>query len=398
MCPTYRAAEEEITSTRGRANLLRQAMSGDLPDDVFDEEFVTEVMDLCVGCKGCKNDCPSGVDMAKLKAEVGHEYHQRHGVSLRDRLFANVEPLLELGSLFAPLSNWAMALPGTGWLMEKTVGIGRERDLPAFHRNTFEKWVRSREGADVRGSGTTALSDSEPDRKALLLADPYTNYSHPSVGQAAMQVLEAVGVRVEVPDGVTDSGRPAFSKSMLDHARSTARGNVAALAPRIREGWDVVTVEPSDAVMYQLDYLDLLAGDDVELVAEHTYGIFEYLDDRGLDEDLAVDAPDEALAYHGHCQQKATRKDHHAVRVLRRAGYAVDELDSGCCGMAGSFGYEAEHVSMSLEIGRELFDLIDASEADTVVAPGASCRSQLETYVEANGEPPHPIEKLAAAL
>ncbi|MEF8883368.1 MAG: FAD-linked oxidase C-terminal domain-containing protein, partial [Halapricum sp.] len=343
MCPTYRASEEEITSTRGRANMLRQAMSGDLPEDVFEEEFASEVLDLCIGCKGCRNDCPSGVDMAKLKAEVTHEHHQRHGVTIRDRLFANVESVLKLGSLFAPLSNWAMSVPGTGWLMEKTVGIDRQRDLPGFHRQTFRKWFDARGGSNV--------SAASADRKALLIADPYTNYSHPDVGKAAVAVLEAAGVHVQVPDDVTDSGRPAFSKSMLDHARETARENVDALAPRVADGWDVVTVEPSDAVMYQLDYLDLLSGLDVETVAENSYGVLEYVDRHRLDESIEFDSTSEALAYHGHCQQKSTRKDHHAVGVLRRAGYDVDALDSGCCGMAGSFGYETEHYSMSKAIG-----------------------------------------------
>ncbi|QCC50174.1 FAD-binding and (Fe-S)-binding domain-containing protein [Halapricum salinum] len=390
MCPTYRAADEEITSTRGRANMLRQAMSGDLPADVFDEEFVSEVMDLCIGCKGCRNDCPSGVDMAKLKAEVGHEYHQREGLSLRDRLFANVETVLKLGSTFAPLSNWAMALPGSGWIAEKTVGIARDRTLPSFHRRTFRDRVDARDGP--------AVTEAAAERKALLLADPYTDYSHPDVGEAALDVLEAAGVHVQVSDDVTDSGRPAFSKSMLDHARETAEANVAALAPRVRDGWDVVAVEPSDAVMYQLDYLDLLSGTEVEAVAENVYGLCEYLDVHGLDDDIAFDAPPESIAYHGHCQQKATRKDHHAVGVLRRAGYEVDAIDSGCCGMAGSFGYEVEHRSMSAAIGSILFEQLDDSSATQPVAPGASCRSQLEDYEETQGEPPHPVEMLAAAL
>jgi len=390
MCPTYRAADEEITSTRGRANMLRQAMSGDLPDDVFDEEFVSEVMDLCIGCKGCRNDCPSGVDMAKLKAEVGHEYHQREGVTLRDRLFANVETVLKLGSTFAPLSNWAMSMPGSGWIGEKTVGIARDRTLPSFHRRTFRDRVDARDGP--------AVAETAAERKALLIADPYTNYSHPDIGEAALDVLEAAGVHVQVPDDVTDSGRPAFSKSMLELARETAEANVAALAPRVRDGWDVVTVEPSDAVMYQLDYLDLLSGDGVEVVAENAYGICEYLDVHGLDADIAFEPPGESIAYHGHCQQKATRKDHHAVGVLRRAGYDVDAVDSGCCGMAGSFGYEAEHRSMSAAIGSILFEQLDDSPATQPVAPGASCRSQLEDYDGTEGEPPHPIEMLAAAL
>ncbi|MFC7134853.1 MULTISPECIES: FAD-binding and (Fe-S)-binding domain-containing protein [Salinibaculum] len=391
MCPTYRAAEEEITSTRGRANMLRHAMNGDLPDEMFTDEFVHEVLGLCIGCKGCKNDCPSGVDMAKVKAEVVHEYHQREGLKLRDRLFANVDQVLSLGSTFAPLSNWGMKVPGVDWLMEKTVGIASDRDFPAFHRNTFRKWWRSRGGAQV--------PQSEAERKALLIADPYTDYSHPYVGRAAVEVLEAAGIHIKVPDEVTDSGRPAFSKSMLDHARSTAEDNVEALAPYVAEGWDIVSVEPSDAVMYQLDYLDMLSGSDVEAVAEKAYGVLEYMDQYRLDENIDFDAPPESLAYHGHCQQKATRKDHHAVGILRRAGYEVDALDSGCCGMAGSFGYEEEHYSMSKAIGSILYDQVDESPTDQVVAPGASCRSQLADYREQHGEePPHPIEKVADAL
>jgi FAD/FMN-containing dehydrogenase/Fe-S oxidoreductase len=389
MCPTYRAAEEEITSTRGRANMLREAMGGDLPDDPFDEEFVHEVLDLCIGCKGCKRDCPSGVDMAKLKAEVVHEYHQREGVTLRDRLFANVEDVLSLGSTFAPVSDWVMDAPGVGWLMERTVGIARERSFPAFHRRTFrDRW---------RAHDDPSVSAAEAERRALLLADPYTNYSHPAVGMAAVHALEAADVHVQVPTDVGDSGRPAFSKSMLDHARETARENVDALDPLVQDGWDVVTVEPSDAVMYQLDYRDLLSGEDVDRVAANTYGVFEYLDRFRLDEHVEFDDPVESLTYHGHCQQKATQKDHHAVGVLRRAGYEVDALDSGCCGMAGSFGYQAEHYSMSKAIARELFEQIDESPAETVVAPGASCRSQLADH-GGDGEPPHPVEKLAAAL
>ena len=389
MCPTYRASKEEITSTRGRANMLRQAMSGDLPDDPTDEEFIHEVLDLCVGCKGCKVDCPSGVDMAKLKAEVVHEYHQQEGASLRDKMFANVDTLLSLGSTFAPLSNWALSVPGAGWMMEKTVGIARERTLPKFYRNTFRDRVESHNGTQPT---------QKPERKALLLADPYTNYNYPDIGEAALEVLEAAGVRVKVPDEVGDSGRPAFSKSMLDKARSTAEENVEALLPYVREGWDIVTVEPSDAVMYQLDYLDLLSGKEVELVAENAYGVFEYLDVHDLAESADFDAPEESLAYHGHCQQKATKKDHYAFEVLETAGYEVDELDSGCCGMAGSFGYESEHYSMSVSISEKLFNLVDESPGETVVAPGASCRAQLERYGYDDEKPPHPVEKLAGAL
>ncbi|WP_267164126.1 FAD-binding and (Fe-S)-binding domain-containing protein [Halovenus salina] len=388
MCPTYRADNEEILSTRGRANALRRAMSGDLPEDPTDDEFVEEVLDLCIGCKGCRVDCPSGVDMAKLKAEVKHAHHQEEGIPLRDRLFANVERLYALGSAFAPLSNWATSLPGSGLVAEKLLGIARERDLPTFERETLQDWANAR---------TPAVSATEADRKALVIADPYTNYTQPEVGRAAVRALEAAGIHVEVPDDVTDSGRPAHSKSMLEVARDTARENVDALAPRIREGWDVVTVEPSDAVMYQLDYLDMLAGEDAEAVAANTYGVMEYIDTYRLDDGLSADA-DGTVTYHGHCQQKATTKDHHAENVLDRAGYGVDALDSTCCGMAGSFGYEAEHYSMSQAIADILFDQVDDSPGETVVAPGTSCRTQLHDHEAVDGKPPHPIEVFESAI
>jgi len=388
MCPTYRAANEEILSTRGRANMLRRAMSGDLPADPTDEEFIHEVLDLCIGCKGCKKDCPSGVDMAKLKAEVKHEYHQRHGVSRRDLLFANVERLYGLGSTFAPLSNIGTKLPGSGLLAEKLLGIARERDFPTFKRQTLQKWDRSREAG---------VSAADAERKALLIADPYTNYTQPHVGRAAVEVLEAAGVHVEIPRDVTDSGRPAHSKSLLDRARKTARGNVDALAPHVDDGWDVVAIEPSDAVMYQLDYLDLLAGDDVERVAANTYSVMEYLDTFGLDEELSSEATGR-LTYHGHCQQKATSKDHHAPAVLESVGYDVDALDSTCCGMAGSFGYQVEHYPMSMAIANVLFEQVDDSPGERVVAPGTSCQSQLAEHDGIDGKPAHPIEAVRDAL
>jgi FAD/FMN-containing dehydrogenase/Fe-S oxidoreductase len=390
MCPTYRAADEEITSTRGRANMLREAMSGDLPDDPTDEAFVSEVLDLCIGCKGCKRDCPSGVDMAKLKAEATHAAHQEHGVSLRDRIFTNVDTLFDLGSRVAPLANLLAALPGADYLLEKTVGIARERDTPTLHRTTFVDWFESR--------GST-VSAADADRSVVLFADSYSNYTHPEVGKAAVRVLEAAGVHVRLA-GTTDSGRPAFSKGLLDDARATAQSNVERLRPHVDAGRPVVCLEPSDAVMFQSDYLDLLGQDDPDAtaVADGTYGFCEYLDLAALDGAVDWAAADEALAYHGHCHQKATKKDHHAVGVIRRAGYDVEPLDSGCCGMAGSFGYEAEHYSMSQAIGSILFDQVDGSDADTVVAPGASCRTQLDDREDAAEAPPHPAEVLADAL
>ncbi|MEF8812746.1 MAG: FAD-linked oxidase C-terminal domain-containing protein [Halovenus sp.] len=390
MCPTYRASKEEIQTTRGRANMLRAAISGELDEDeLYSERFQEEVLDLCVGCKGCKSDCPTGVDMAKLKAEVKHEYHQQEGASLRSRLFGNIDRYAALGSRLAPLSNVVPKLPGARSLMQKLLGIAPERELPTFRRETFVDWFESRGGA--------AVPEAAAESKVILFPDTYTNYTYPDAGKTTVAVLEAAGVHVQVPGDLEPSGRAAFSLGFLDQAAEQARANVDALAPLVADGWSVVSIEPSDAVMFQDEYLDLIAGEDVEAVSAATYGVMEYLDVARLVDDVSVDPPAETLTYHGHCNQKATNKDHHAVGVLRRAGYEVDPLDSGCCGMAGSFGYEAEHYDLSQAIGSILFRQVEGSSGDTVTAPGASCRTQLGDRSGAE-TPPHPIEKVAEAL
>ncbi len=395
MCPTYRAVDEEIQSTRGRANMLREAMGGQLPDDPTDPEFVTEVLDLCIGCKGCAKDCPSGVDLAKMKAEATHAHHEEEGASLRDHFFARFEKMAPLGSKLAPLANAATSLPGSDLIAEKALGIARERDFPTFVSQSLPEWFEARGGA--------AVPQEDARRRVLLFPDAYTAYTRPVAGKAAVRVLEAANIHVSIPD-ISGSGRPAFSKGFLGEAQDTAIDTVETLAPQIEDGWDVVVVEPSDAVMLQSDYLDLLVGEasemadnTVRMVAGNTYGACEYLDSFQLDAEVGFDAPTEQLTYHGHCHQKATQKDHHAVGVLRRAGYGVDPLDSTCCGMAGSFGYEAEHYSLSQQIGQILFDQVAHSDGDTVVAPGTSCRTQLEDS-STERQPVHPMEKLAQAL
>jgi FAD/FMN-containing dehydrogenase/Fe-S oxidoreductase len=390
MCPTYRASQEEIQTTRGRANLLRSAISGDLPEDeIHSERFQEEVLDLCVGCKGCKSDCPTGVDLAKLKAEVKHQHHEETGASLRERLFANIDTASRIGSALAPLSNWATEIPGARTVMKSVFGIAPERELPPFRRETLRDWF------DARGG--SAIPVAEAERSVMLFPDTYTNYSYPDAGKAAVEVLEAAGVHVSIPDDPAPSGRAAFSTGMLDLAYERARENLALADER-----DVVFVEPSDAVMFQDEYLDLLDDPAAERLAESAYGVLEYLDVHRLDEELPV--ADRAhgaagsLAYHGHCNQKATNKDHHAVGVLRRVGYEVDPLDTTCCGMAGSFGYHEEHYDLSQAIGRLLFDAVEDSNGDRVVAPGGSCRSQLGDREGVDGIPPHPIEAVADRL
>ncbi|SEH17854.1 FAD/FMN-containing dehydrogenase [Natronorubrum sediminis] len=389
MCPTYRGMKDEIATTRGRANMLRAAISGDLPEEeLYSKRFQEEVLDLCVGCKGCKNDCPTGVDVAKLKAETKYQYHEREGIGLRERLFGNIDTLSRLGSSVAPLTNVGQKIPGSRLVMEKVAGIAPERELPSFQRETLQKWYAK------RGSRVSA---AEADRKVVLFPDTYTNYSSPRAGKATIAVLESAGVHVDIPRDIAPSARAAYSVGMLDAAEERARQNVDVFSAYIEEGYDIVAIEPSDAVAFQDEYLDLLPTADAKTVATHAYGISEYLDTYRLVEQLPLEETDETLSYHGHCHQKATGKDHHAVGVLRRAGYEVDPIESSCCGMAGSFGYEAEHYDLSKAIGERLYEKLDES-GGTPVAPGASCRSQIRDRETRAETPPHPIEKVHERL
>ena len=396
MCPTYRATEEEIATTRGRANLLRAAISGELdPDELYGERFQSEVLDLCIGCKGCQSDCPTGVDLAKLKAEVKHQYHDREGTSLRERLFANVDRLAALGSTVAPLANRATDLPGARTALEKTIGIAAERTLPTFQRETLVDWYGKR-GPRVDPESATA--------GVVLYPDTDTNYSNPAVGKAAVEVLEAANVRVAIPD-LGPTGRAAYSQGLLEAAADQGRALLGDLEPYLERGWAVLFVEPSDAAMVVDEYRSLLDDKRVETLAANAFGVCEYVDDRRLDADLSFDGAataDTPLTFHGHCHQKARGADHHAVGVLRRAGYAVDPVDSGCCGMAGSFGYDADHYDLSRAIGSLLRDQLEEHEhrdgtETTVVAPGTSCRTQIGDF-EGHDRPTHPVEVLARAL
>ena len=394
MCPTYRGMKDEIATTRGRANMLRAAISGELPpDEMYSKQFQQEVLDLCVGCKGCKSDCPTGVDLAKLKAEVKHQYHERSGPDIRTRLFADIDKWSQLGSKLAPLSNIGTAIPGSRWVLERTIGIAADRELPTFTRSTLERFDRNRE---------SAVPEAEAERKVLLFPDTFSNYVAPDAGRTAIRVLEAAGVHVQVGSMFKPSGRAAYSVGMLTLAHDRAQHNIDVAISHIGDGWDIVGLEPSDVAMFQDEYLTLFPGEKARRVAGATYGVMEYIDVHGLIDQLhetgRLQNFTASVTIHGHCHQKAAGKQLHTAHAFETAGFSVTVLDSGCCGMAGSFGYEAEHYDLSKAIGGILFEKIDENPGDHLVAPGASCRSQITARRNGNRTALHPIEILGEYL
>ena len=372
MCPSYMATQEEEHSTRGRANALRAVLSGTLPAEHFKNKRLHEVLDLCLECKACKAECPSNVDMAKLKYEFLAHYYKARGLPLRNRLFGNIAELSVFGSAFAPVSNWVMRGGISKWVMEKIAGIDRRRSLPTFARETFEKWYKE------RGAG----HGWESGKQVVLFHDTFMNYNEPHVGKAAVAVLEAAGFEVILPNKRC-CGRPMISKGMLDSAIENARYNVYQLAAYAAKGIPIIGCEPSCISTLRDDYVDLVPGDDAKLVAEHAFMIEEFLlacHEKG-ELNLHFTDEDKEVLLHGHCHQKALVGIEPSVQVLSLPpGYNVKVIDSGCCGMAGSFGYEAEHYEVSMACGRrQLFEAIEAGEGNfEIAAAGFSCRHQIE--------------------
>jgi FAD/FMN-containing dehydrogenase/Fe-S oxidoreductase len=365
MCPSYMATREEEHSTRGRANLLRAALSGLLPPEELRGPRMVQALDLCLECKACKAECPASVDMAKLKAEVLHAHRRAHRTSARDWAFAHVRLGLRVASALAPLVRWATVHPAVrGWL--DRAGVDRRRPLPPLARPTFLQWWSRRQPASQGDRGTVAL-----------FADTFTLYSDPGPGVAAVEVLERLGYRVVLAPPVC-CGRPLVSKGFLDEAQRNARRALAHLAPLVRQGVPVVGLEPSCVLTFRDEVRDLVPGEEATAAARGLLLLDEFLD-REQAVALPRLGPDGVVVVHGHCHQRALVGTGPLLRTLRAAGYEPQEVDSGCCGMAGSFGYEREHYELSLAIGeRRLLPAVRALAPHVpVVAMGTSCRQQI---------------------
>ncbi len=387
MCPSYMATRDEEHSTRGRANALRAVLSGKVPAADFAGKRLYEVMDLCLECKGCKAECPSNVDMAKMKYEFLYHYHQANGLPLRNRIFGHIARLSQWGVRLAPLSNWIAASAPNRWLLEKVAGIDRRRPLPAFARESFTDWF------DRRRAPATA-----PRGSVVLFHDTFVSYNTPEIGRAAVELLEAAGYKVELVDRKC-CGRPLISKGMLDEAREHARWNVERLQPWAARGVPIVGLEPSCLLTLRDEWVELVRTDAAREVARSSFLLEEFLlRERARGLELRFKTGTRRALLHGHCHQKAMVGTAPTVAALAWAGYEVSEVDSGCCGMAGSFGFEKEHYDLSVTLGgRRLAPAVQAAAADTeVVAPGISCRQQIEHLAGRRAR--HPAQLLRDSL
>lgn len=404
MCPSYMATLEEEHATRGRANALVKALSEPDPAAALGDERLHEILDLCLMCKACKSECPLGVDMAKLKAETLSHHHDQHGTPARSRVFGAIRSLNQLGSRMAAEANRAGGVAPGRVVMERVLGIARQRPMPTFHAINLVRWFRARGGASSTASGGAAsASASAAKGTASFLADSFTSYTEPHIGRAAIELLERAGWRVDlVSSGCC--GRSSLSKGLLDEARSKAGDLVATLAACDPDQGPVVGCEPSCLFTLRDETLSLLPGDEHAVSVAGRVQQVEELLGAAIDDGSLVLAEDSWLAgrrilYHGHCHQKAEVGTAATVALLRRIpGVEVVETDAGCCGMAGSFGYEAEHYDLSMQIGEDrLFPAVRAQTPETVIcATGTSCREQIFHGTQRSAW--HPVELVREAL
>ena len=365
MCPSYMATREESASTRGRANTLRLAMTGRLDESGLGDEGVFEVLDLCLECRACKAECPVGVDMAKLKSEFLADYWKRHGTPLRARALGNIHKLSRWGSRFSPLANWISGSLPVRWGNEKLLGLDRRRVPPAWKRQTFDRWI----ARNPRPPGGNPVA---------LFNDTFLNHYHPEIGVAAVEILERGGCRVEVVRPGC-CGRPLISQGLLAEARAHAARVVESLFPLAQRGQKILFCEPSCLSAVKEDAPSLLRGDQQQkarTVAEACLLFEEF----AAKLDLPLRAGPTRILLHGHCHQKSMGLLPAAVSLLSRIpSTTVVDLDAGCCGMAGSFGYAREHYDVSRTIAeRRLLPAVRAMKpGDLLVAAGTSCRHQV---------------------
>ncbi|MBI2814050.1 MAG: FAD-binding protein [Opitutae bacterium] len=396
MCPSFMATRNEQDTTRARANMLRHVLTEARDGlNAWDSEQVKGVMDLCLSCKGCKSECPSNVDVARLKAEWQQHYHDANGVPLRSRLVANFTRSMQWAAKVPWLYNALVNYWLTSRLIKRFAGFAQKRSLPTLHDTTLAAW-------HARHANPPSLA--YPHGRVYLFCDEFTNYNDTPMGIKAVQLLNRLGYEVVIPAHV-ESGRAHFSKGLVRDAQKFAIRNVELLKGLINAQTPLIGLEPSCILSFRDEYPDLMPDhllDAAKALAKNALLIDEFIAreaDAGRITPAAFKAEPRAIKLHGHCHQKALSSLTPTVKMLGLpAGHQVSVIPSGCCGMAGSFGYEAEHYELSQQIGElVLFPAVRGAPADTLIAaPGTSCRHQIK---DATGRTAlHPVEILHASL
>ena len=393
MCPSYMATHDEKHTTRARANIFREIAGRSYVRNPFESEQIKDVFDLCLGCKGCKSECPSNVDIGKIKTEFQYQYQALKGVSFRNKLITGFSKLNEINSRVPWLYNSAIAFPPSAWLIKTVSGFASKRSLPRLNKITFARWFDRYE---------QDLDQSNETRKVILFLDEFTNYNDLEVGQAVVQVLNQLGYQVELTT-VGDSARPYLSKGLLEEARKVVNRHVIELADRVTDEIPLIGIEPSGILGFRDEFIDL--ADDKEAIkgiAANTF-LFEEFIASEIDQNRIVKGKfkpiGSQLKYHGHCHQKALS----SMTPLRKTLGLIPEtsiqmIPSGCCGMSGSFGYEKEHYEISMKIGELVLfpEVRNIAEDGLIVASGTSCRHQIKDGT--NVRALHPAQVLLRSL
>jgi FAD/FMN-containing dehydrogenase/Fe-S oxidoreductase len=373
MCPSFQATREEQHSTRGRARMLFEMLRGEVIDDGWRDPHIREALDLCLACKGCKGDCPVSVDVATYKAEFLAHYYEGRMRPAAAYSMGLIDRWAEIASRVPGLVNLATQTPGISSIAKQLGGITKHRDMPAFPPQSFKQWFARRE--------TLSSNPTNIRGEVILWADTFNNYLFPTTAKAAVAVLEDAGFRVRVPSQHLCCGRPLYDFGMLDLAKSYLQKILRELAPQIEDGTPIVCLEPSCASVFQDELINLFPNDEAAHKLRNQVVLFaDFLESVGYKPSQTnPDLQGRKAVVHGHCHHKALWSMSAEERLLRETGVEPEVLDSGCCGLAGSFGYESEHYDISMKIGeRVLFPRVRSADRDTlIVSDGFSCRQQI---------------------
>lgn len=393
MCPSFMATREEKNSTRARANILREFLSKN-GNDPWDHPEIFEVLDLCLGCKGCKSECPSNVDVAKMKSEFLQHWHDYHGITFRTRIIAGLPSINKIGSLVPSVFNWAVNNKALSGMVRKLAGFAIERSIPLLYKTTLRKWA---------AENLDKLNPANPISTLYLFIDEFTDFNDTETGIKAIRLLTSLNYRV-LTVRHSPSARTYISKGLLRKAKKIIEKNLKVFSGIISDKIPLVGIEPSALLGFRDEYPDLAGDmrDTAKSLSAHCYLIDEFIAKEYREGRIGRDTfsdKEKELVLHTHCQQKAIASSDSLLETLSiPENYKIKEIPSGCCGMAGSFGYEKEHFELSLKIGEMVLfpEIRKAGDKVTIVASGTSCRHHIKDGTGKKAV--HPVDVLFEAL